>query len=66
MCVFQYESQDIRELNLIYAGQNAIHETMNELNKKMNNLISRNDRIVTQIEAVSSFTFRSGDPWCFP
>ncbi|KAI0227060.1 Protein ERGIC-53 [Lamellibrachia satsuma] len=46
-----YESQDIRELNLIYAGQNAIHDTMQELNKKIDNLVSRNDRIATQIDA---------------
>lgn len=57
--MFQYESQDIRELNLIYAGQNAIHETMHELSKKMDNLISRNDRIATQIDAVSWFSFSS-------
>ena len=54
-CVFQYESQDIRELNLIYAGQNVIRQSIHDLNVKLDNLMSRNDRIATQIDAVRWF-----------
>ena len=51
--IFQFQSQDQKELMNIYEGQNIIAMSVKELNRKMDEIIGRQEQTLSQIGAVS-------------
>ena len=45
----QYEGQDVRELKMIFDGQNSIHDTVRHIHRKLDEVIGRQEQTLSQV-----------------
>ena len=49
---FQYEGQDVRELKMIFEGQNSIHDTVRHIHRKLDEVIGRQEQTLSQVSSI--------------
>lgn len=64
-CPLQYEAQDVKELRMIFDGQNEIHRLVRGLLVKLDEVIGRQERELSMLTLINQGTAGQGNQVLF-